>query len=398
MKIKNLIYLAQLEEYNPKRIAMWLEQNPKQEVLEIKKKLIWTPKAELLYLLVFLLSPLLSEERSAVVALKILSPFDFIMKKGLVKIAKIKFRLFNHNVIVIGITGSWGKTTTKEVLFNLLKTKFRVAKTVENQNTILGIAKKIITLPKRTEIFVCEMGAYRLGEIAEICKLVKPKIGIITAIGPMHLERFGTLQNITKAKFELIKSLPPTGLGIIPKKIVTTIPEKYSVKTLKTFNKVNHIYSIISQHFKISPKVLKSALQSKFLTKHRREVVKKGPIIIIDDSYNSNPEGFRLALNDLQKQKTKVKVLVTPGMIELGQYAYQANYQAAKYASKICTHIVIVGKTNKKALESGAQADNKKIKIFCIDDLGKGNTILEEIVIPNETTILYENDLPDNYF
>ncbi len=121
----------------------------------------------------------------------------------------------NPNLIVVGITGSFGKTTTKEILSTILAKKYKVLSPPQSYNTLFAVAQIIKEqLKEDHEIFLVEMGAYRRGEIAELCRMVKPKIGILTGIANQHLERFGTQENIIKAKYDLIESLPPDGLAV----------------------------------------------------------------------------------------------------------------------------------------------------------------------------------------
>lgn len=302
-------------------------------------------------------------------------------------------------MISIGITGSWGKTTTKEQLWRILKMKRYTQKTIGNQNTVLGISKQILKIPPGTKIFICEMGAYKRGEIKEICQLVKPKIGIITAIGPMHLERFVSIENIKRAKLELIGSLPEEGFGFIPMELKQFAQSEYSFKCKKiiAFRKSAEVIDKISKYFGLDIKKINKIISETKTPEHRREINKGKIITVIDDSYNSNPKGFKLAVDLLSKEKAKVKIIVTPGMIELGELSYKENYEAAKYASKRCTHAIIVGETNKKALAEGLKI-NKKMKLYFANNQQKINEFLQEIVVPQNTALLIENDLPDNYF
>src|SRR3990167_577205 len=217
MPIKNLLYLLQLEEYNLDRFSAWLKNNPGRIVLEKKKRIDWTLKARLIFALanVFNVITLGNRPLSIKTAMRFLLPLDILAKKIIIFLARMKIRRMK-DLTIIGITGSYGKTTTKETIAHLLMHKYKTLKTEGNYNTLLGVAKTIIgNLKSEHEVFVCEMAAYRPGDIKIISDLIKPKIGIITAIGPMHLERFGTEENILKTKLELIESLPPDGIGFL---------------------------------------------------------------------------------------------------------------------------------------------------------------------------------------
>lgn len=161
------------------------------------------------YFLLILLAPFFSS-----LAVAILTPFFVYWKKHLIEKATDKMREFGGTVI--GISGSFGKSSTKEILAWLLSDKFSVLKTKKNVNSAIGLAKTILhDLKGDEQFFICEMGAYRRGEISEMCEIVKPKAGILTGLGDQHLDMFGSLENIKKAKMELIDSLPPTGFGLV---------------------------------------------------------------------------------------------------------------------------------------------------------------------------------------
>ncbi len=140
------------------------------------------------------------------------------------------------NPIVIGITGSYGKTSTKEILAHILASQVEVLKTPRTFNTIMGVCKVIREdLKPKHRYFIVEMGAYKAGEIARICRLVRPQIGILTAVGPQHLERFKTIEKIIQAKYELIDALPPDGTAIFngDDPICRELASRTRVKTLR---------------------------------------------------------------------------------------------------------------------------------------------------------------------
>lgn len=366
MSLKSDLYLLQLEEYDLERFSRWKKKYPEREILEIKSRLSWTPKARLIFTLAKIFN-------SVPLATKILLPLNYGLKFLYVWRAKIKFLFMHRGLTTIGITGSWGKTTAKDKLTTVLASKYKVYKTVGNNNTLMGVAKNILLMPARTEIFICEMGAYRPGEIRSICNLVHPRIGIITAVGPMHLERFGNLENIKKAKYELWDSLPANGLRLGPK-------DDYLLKA--------------AQYFGIPKRAVETIIASIPPSPHRLEAKKTNGLTIIDDTYNSNPEGFDLALKELAKLPGHPKILVTPGMIELGEAQFSENQKAAQKATKICDIIIVVGETNKDALFSGLKSFKQK---YWVKNLSEAQKTIPEVAKPG-ASILFENDLPDQYF
>ncbi|MDD4938445.1 MAG: Mur ligase family protein [Candidatus Shapirobacteria bacterium] len=395
MKTRNLIYLAQLEEYDPIRIENWLKKNPNKTVIEIKNHLHWTPKTTLIFLKTSFLGTFIGNKKALFLTFKLLSPIDNLIKTILVFLSTIKFKIFNKNTIVIGITGSWGKTTTKEVIYSILKSKENIVYTPSNHNTLLSIAKQALFLPPKTKIFICEIGAYQIGDIQKVCQIINPKIGILTAVGPMHLERFGNLKNILKTKMELAQSLPKNGTFIYPKEISSQVKNFSLPQDCFSFKDYSEIYNYLGKYFNIPQNNIKKIIDSIPSIKHRLQIIQNGPITVIDDTYNSNPAGFKAALEKLQKSKTKQKILVTPGMIELGNMQFSENEKIAKLAGKICDHIIIVGETNKEALLSGFK--NSKAKIHTIKTLSETDQLLPKIY-QGTATVLFENDLSDQYF
>lgn len=394
MKTRNLLYLAQLEEYDLSAIKKWLKNNPNKTVYEIKSHLKLTLKTCLIYFLTIIFSLFFKNEKALFLSLNLLKPIDTFIKNIFVKLATIKFKIFNKKTIVIGITGSWGKTTTKESLYTILKKLPHVSYTPSNHNTLLSIAKKALFLSPSTRIFICEIGAYQKGDIKKVCQIIHPKIGIITAIGPMHLERFGTLENILETKMELAQSLPKDGIFWAPKNLKKQV-EKFSIpKNTNYFDDYSQIYFSLGFSFNIEKKEIQKTLDNILPVEHRKQIIINGPINIIDDTYNSNPAGFESALKKLKDIKSDQKILVTPGMIELGQMQFSENSRLAQMAGKICDHIIIVGQTNKEAWFSGLK--NSSSQIHTIKSLSETDTLLPQIY-QGTSAVLFENDLGDQY-
>jgi len=397
MKTRNLIYLAQLEEYDINRIKLWLKNNPNKSVEEIKHHLVWTPKTILIYIKTSFLGLFIGNQKALFLVLTVLTPFDTFIKNILVALATIKFKIFNKNTLTIGITGSWGKTTAKETLYSIFKQKTTVATTPSNHNTLLAVAKQALFLSPKTKIFICEIGAYQVGDIKKVCQIVHPKIGILTAIGPMHLERFGSLENILNTKMELVENLSLNGLFFAPKNLSVKLKNFSLPKNVNYFNDYSEIYYFLGHQFNISKSEIDSTLKSLHSVEHRRQIIQNGPITVIDDAYNSNPAGFRLALDTLKNIKSDSKILITPGMIEMGQLQYQENQKVATYAASICDHIVIIGQINQDSLTKGAKLAKTKVKIHPVPNLKSAQDLLPSIMSKN-SAILYENDLSDQYF
>lgn len=381
MTIQQLLYLSQLEQYDRERISVWLKNNPGRVVKEIKHRLDWTMKVRLLFILACVFSVFLPNEKAILAALSTLEPFDVFIKHCVVVLATGKLRLLHPSLHVIGIAGSWGKTTTKETLADILRTQWRVCTTEDNTNTVMGVAFTVLRLPLNCQIFVCEMDAWFPGEITTVCRLIHPEVGVVTAIGPMHLERFNNdYDALVKAQMELIHAIPKSGLAYTP----STENDGVSMNT----------YKEIAKRFMVSEGNVDHVLHNPPLVQHRAQIIEANGIIIIDDAYNANPAGFRRALDKLKKVKAGKRILVTPGMIEMGVLQFAENEAAAKEGVKVCDVVIVVGEENKQALMAGAKKAKKRI---WVKDLEEAKSVLALEATPG-SAVLFENDLPDQYF
>ena len=394
MTLISFLYLTQLEEYEIHRIKNWVLNHPNTEVPQIKKKLIWTPKIKILNIIAKILF-FVPHDKSVIIGIYLLKPLDWLFKQIIITFAFLKLKLLHPHLIIIAITGSCGKTTTKDTLYDLVSFKYRTKATTGNHNTILGICQDILKLSINTQYFIAEIGAYYPGDITKVAKVINPKFGIVTSIGPMHLERFGTIENILKTKMELSQTINKNGKIFLPDNIQQKIFHiRLKSKNIIFFKNIYQVYQDICQQLGIDNEIYNKIISSRSSSDHRLQVTKNGTITIIDDSYNSNPDGFKLALNTLKNIKSDNKILVTPGMIELGSLQNSENTRLAKIAGTICHHIIVVGQTNKNSLSKGLK--NTRSKIYFANHLSEVKKLLSNIITTN-TVVLFENDLPDNY-
>jgi UDP-N-acetylmuramoyl-tripeptide--D-alanyl-D-alanine ligase len=356
-------------------------------------------------------------------------------------------RLCAVNPLVIGITGSYGKTSTKYFLEHLLTNHRTVLKTPLSYNTLMGICRVINeSLGANYEVFIAEMGAYRRGDIKELCDFVHPTIGILTAIGPQHLERFKTIDNVQVAKYELIEALPSSGVAIFnnddprcraladrtshvrvmryglhaigqrldlwaeniamgPEGLSFTLADQQNrrvdVRTMllgrhNVLNILGAACAALAIGIALEP--LAKAIQGLPPVPHRLQLLDNASgITVIDDSYNSNPIGAMEALEVLGSFTTGQRVLVTPGMVELGALERQLNEELGAKAAEVCDYVVLVGVERTKPLVTGLQRKNfPPEKIRVVRDL-KGATIVLPTIVGVGDTVLFENDLPDLY-
>ena len=361
--------------------------------------------------------------------------YKFYMNKAKHKLGGMK------NLEVVGITGSYGKTSSKNILNDILSSKYNTCPTPKNFNTPNGLMITINNyLDKFTDILIAEMGAFKEGEIKELCDFIHPKYGILTTIGTAHLESFGSEDAIMRGKFELIESLPKDGVAVLnadDKKqlsydiknecktiwigienhsadiIAKNIKQsedgiKFEVK-FKEDKKVYkfetvllgtaNVYNILSAialgiHLGISIDQLQTSVKGVKPIEHRLELKKYGDITIIDDAYNSNPIGSKMALDVLNLMKGK-KIIVTPGMIELGDKQYEFNMKFGEYIADICDEVILVGEVQTKPIYEGLIRKKYKEKnIHIINDVKLAFELMQELKDKN-TYVLLENDLPD---
>ena len=352
----------------------------------------------------------------------------------------------NPNLKIIGITGSYGKTSSKNILNDILSVKYNTLATPKSINTFNGLIMTVNNnLSKFDDIFIAEMGAYVRGEINGLCKLVNPKYGIITSIGTAHLETFGSEKNILKGKMELIEYLPSDGIGVLNKddekqknyeiqkkdhaKIVWIgIDEKdvdvraekikctakgtefdvvfkndkkkyhFETKLLGRHNVYNILASIaLGREFGISIKELEQGVKRVKPIEHRLEIKKLGRFYQIDDAYNSNPIGAKSALDVLAMMNGK-KVVVTPGMIELGKKEKELNKEFGRQIADVADVVILVGEKQTLPIKEGLLEKKFKEKnIFVLNDVRDAYTLINDLIDDEELFALFENDLPDTY-
>lgn len=286
--------------------------------------------------------------------------FDW-QKRKIVNLARVKMAGFGGTVI--GVTGSYGKSSTKEMLFEVLSKKFRVVSTPKNVNTEIGVAQTVLKWKGDEEVAIVEMGAYKRGEIKAICQLVKPKIGIITGIGDQHLSLFGSMENIKKAKYELIESLPVDGWGLVAEKDFK-MAEAERIKVGKEqiefdFEKQKFIVPVLGKQF--GRNVIGVIKVAKFMGISLAETANslhnlnrdnfwpklvwvKQDLVIVDDSYNAGLESFLNLLEYVKVWSGWKKILVTPGMIELGKKTSEDHLKVGKSLKEIDEVILTNGK------------------------------------------------------
>ncbi|MCM1053961.1 MAG: UDP-N-acetylmuramoyl-tripeptide--D-alanyl-D-alanine ligase [Bacteroides sp.] len=350
-------------------------------------------------------------------------------------------RIINElpNLVTIGITGSYGKTSVKFYLNKLLSAKYNVLMTPESFNTTMGVVKTVRgSLNATYDYFICEMGAKGVGEIKEICDIVKPKHSMITSIGEQHLETFKSVDNIIKTKFEIADCIADgtvflnydneyiknrtvdknvvsygltKGLDYYADNIAVTVKgtaftvyhgeesEDFSTRLIGRHNVQNIVGAIAAANtLGVSFAELKAPVRRLEAVPHRMEIIDKGGLVIIDDAFNSNPSGAKAALDTLALMEG-FKILVTPGMVELGEREYELNKTFGAQAAAVCDYVIAVGEKQAKPITDGLrEAGYSEEKTFVAADLNEALAKCDMLKTGgSKKIILLENDLPDNY-
>ena len=368
-------------------------------------------------------------------------PIEGTIRRGFCKKAKNKLKDI-PGLKVVGITGSYGKTSTKYIVNTILSQKYNTLMTPESYNTTMGVVRTINEkLTSMHQLFVCEMGAKYVGDIKEITDIVNPTYGLVTAIGPQHLDTFKNLDNVRKTKLELVDSLPDDeGIAFlnwedenirnsrITKKSVkfgltpeadyyaenieitergssfdVVIPEKESIriktKLLGNLNILNIVCGVaIADKLGLTEEQIKMGIKYIKPVEHRLEL-RPNPngSIIIDDSYNSNVRGSKMALEVLGSFKDRQRILITPGIVDLGDKAYELNKNLGKEATKHCDFIMFVGEKQAVPMLDGVREEKyPENKVFVAKNLDEAIQKMYQMM-DSKTVVLLENDLPDNY-
>lgn len=344
-------------------------------------------------------------------------------------------------LVKIGITGSYGKTTTKNIMQSVLSEQFNSLMTPASFNTPMGITRTIREMLKPIhQVFVCEMGADKVGDITELMEFVEPSIGVVTSIGPQHLQTFGSQENIVKEKMQMIEHLPENGLGILnyDNELIRSYHVKNSVNIVTygieskdvdyraediTYSKNGSSFTVVCKEgsYRLETKllgklnilnilsacacarylgvpwtVIERACKGMKQVEHRLELKMINGHRFIDDAFNANPSGSRMAL-DVLSMMEGTRYIVTPGMIDLGVKQDEINKEFGKYIYGKADVAILVGTVQTKPIYEGLKEAG-----FDMDHVIVLNKVNEAFAYiwqnaKKEDTILLENDLPDAF-
>ena len=363
----------------------------------------------------------------------------------------IKRRYFNDakrilagrkDLIKIGITGSYGKTSTKFILGTILSEKYNTLITPHSYNTPMGITRVVREqLKPEHQVFVAEMGARYVGDIDELCDLVHPQYGLITSVGKQHLETFGSLENIVNTKYELIAGLLADGAAFFngDNELCRGMYARCPLKKKKLFGIDGEGLAMQAVHITAGPGGSHFTLMDSFgetaecqtmlLGRHNivnitgcaalarelgltmEEIARgisklqpveyrlqliPGPVTVINDGFNSNPAGAQAALEVLRSFPGR-KIVVTPGMVELGEEEEALNEEFGRDLAVSADFVILVGEKRTAPIRRGMlEVEFPEENIFTVKSLEQATGVLGHLSVPGDV-VLFENDLPDNY-
>lgn len=377
----------------------------------------------------------------------VLKPVEWKIQSGFKKQARKKLASL-PDLKVIAITGSYGKTSTKFAINAFLKERYSVCVTPGSFNTPMGICKVINNdLKASHRVLILEMGARYQGNIGELCDIAQPDLSVVTNVGLAHLETFGSQDVIAREKSTIVRRLNPNGMAILnsddprvkamgnlrndvrvvyagkdgsvtaenvivdSKGTSFTMTWKHSdgseeastrvqTKLLGEHNIQNLLLAAaVAREFDIRIETAALAASKMEPVEHRLELKDQNGLAVIDDAFNSNPVGAKNALDVLDSFASGKKIIITPGMIELGDREDEMNETFGKQIADSKVDVaILVGKEQTAAIHRGIESanDRKETEVYVVKSLFEANDLLREIAEKGDV-VLYENDLPDNY-
>ena len=344
--------------------------------------------------------------------------------------------------VVVGITGSYGKTSTKFAVGRLLGPEREVLVTPGSYNTTMGVVRAINeNLEPHHRYFVVEMGARQRGDVAEIGRLVRHEIAVLTAIGTAHLESFGSREAIAAGKLEIVDTLGPGGIAVVNSDDPTirrhelggvnvlrygldrmgepdvtardvevtragtslTIVDNRSGASVDATTRLlgrhslGHVLAGVAVALQVGRRLeeLREPIAALTPVEHRLQLIDApGGVTVLDDAFNSNPDGAAAALEVLGSMPARQRIVVTPGIVELGDLQREANEELGRSAAAVADVLIVVAKLNREALTAGAAGG--KARVLTAGSLDEATKELAGIVGSGDV-VLFENDLPDQY-
>jgi len=376
------------------------------------------------------------------------SPIEAAVRRRFLRRARLRLERFQP--LVIAVAGSYGKTSTKHILAHMLERYGPTLATPKSFNTLMGVCRTINDdLDEHHRTFIVEMDAYAVGEIASICALVHPRHALVTSVGPQHLERFGSIDRIGDALYETIAALgaggfavvyagdeatatlasraraeghevisyavegAPTALDVVAENVRITgsgsrftwrwpaarLRHELEVPLLGRHQVLNVSAALAAVHRLGLP--LEAALEAVTSLQpvdHRLQPVPTGnAITVIDDSYNANPVGVHNGLEVLAHLEARSRILVTPGLVELGTVEDEENRRYGEHAARVCDHVIVMDARPARALREGLRAGGMPDeRVHVVRSLAEATEMIGRIAGAGDA-VLFANDLPDTY-
>jgi UDP-N-acetylmuramoyl-tripeptide--D-alanyl-D-alanine ligase len=376
------------------------------------------------------------------------APLETAVRRRFLRSARRRMEQFDP--LVIAVAGSYGKTSTKHILAHLLEQYGPTLATPKSFNTLLGVSRTINdVLEARHRTFIVEMDAYGPGEIAAICALVRPRHALVTSVGPQHLERFGTMERIGAALDETIAALGEGGfavvyggddasaaladravaaghevirygiagsaqhLDVVAENVQITgsgsrftwqwpgsgLSHDITLPLLGRHQVLNVSAALATVHrlgLPLQPAL--TALPSLQPVDHRLQPVPTGnAITVIDDSYNANPVGVHNGLEVLAQLDARARILVTPGLVELGAVEDEENRRYGEHAARVCDHVIVMDARPARALRDGLRAGGMADdRVHVVRTLAEASAVIGRVAVAGDA-VLFANDLPDTY-
>lgn len=463
---RSLVYMLQASEYRVADYLAWFWRARDLRRVETRKKLVMTKKATLLFIVawiivlfeigLFLLFAALGVTSRLMwwgwaVAVAVAAPLitahvlalplwlgDLLIKKPREKkiIAEATRTIRAHRAVRIGIAGSYGKTTFKEMLATILATGKKVAATPGNMNTPLGISRFVAKLQGDEDVLIFEMGEYYPGDIAELCQMVRPEIGVITGINEAHLSKFKTLERTTATIYELAdfvgdKPVYKNGDNPLVRQKSARDPLLYSAEgvhgwkvsgvtddmegvrftvkkgtvTIKVHSQLLGVQNVgplvacidIARSLGLTPGQIETGIANTKSYEHRMEPKKVGAAWVIDDTYNGNSDGVKAGIAWLKKVPAKRRIYVTPGLVEQGARTRDVHYAMGKQLAEANIDVVVLMKNSTTTfIEEGLKDGGFAGRLQVIADPLQFYANIEHFVAAGDV-LLMQNDWTDNY-
>ena len=354
-------------------------------------------------------------------------------------------RLRSLGPTVVAVAGSYGKTSTKELLAAILSERFEVLRPPGSHNTPMGLSRVIREqLEPRHEVFVAELGDWVPGDIAALCRLLPPTVGVLTTIGPEHLERFKTMERVLASKRELLAALPADGTAVVnaddpyTPRLLEPLPSARLVRygssspgadvrarevrtgrgglrlvveadgkgeveltvPLLGRHNVANLLAAIGAALALGmtlPEIARGARRIRPVEHRLQPIEGAGGVLVIDDAFNANPSGAAAALDVLGELEARQRILVTPGIVELAEQEREANRALGRQAAAVCDQVILVGQERAEPIASGLREAGFAVeRIHVVGDLSEARERLAGLVGRGDV-VLFENDLPDTY-